>query len=45
MIFNIQSINTSYLNKAYPANKGHNEIGTRMLDLEQSLHISNKKRE
>lgn len=45
MILNMQNIYTKYLHKANKVDKKYDEIYTYMLELEQKLHISNKKRE
>ena len=45
MILDIRSIYTKYLNKANKADKKRDKIRTRILKLEQELHISNEKRE
>ncbi len=44
MILDIQSIYTKYLDQANKADKECNEIHTRVLELEQELHISNEER-
>ena len=44
MILDMRSIYTKYLNKANEANKKRDEIRTRVLELEQELHISNKEK-
>ena len=45
MILDMQSIYTKYLDQANKADKKHNEIYTRILRLEQELHIRNEERE
>ena len=45
IILDIRSIYTKYLDQANEANKERDEIYTRVLRLEQELHISNEKRE
>ncbi len=45
MILDMWSIYTKYLDQANKADKERNEIHTRVLGLEQELHISNEERE
>ncbi len=45
MILDMQSIYTKYLDQANEADQERDEIHTRVLRLEQELHISNEERE